>query len=311
MAAKGIQFLRRWYGGMIFANLEVIWEMSVQMLAGTRPAGAGSWPVTQGGPFRPSIDGGLRDNGGFGEPTLLAGHGPRQQAGDPARLGARRGLGEGRVAIARDLAKIVSEANKGGVRGVSVDDAAARWLGVIAIGDQWHLVRSVGTALDKLSRTRRGFLHKSSFIGPQREGSDLLGEGKLLRLNGVDFDCHRETGGLGWWAGPRRLFDCNDLDGPQEHIAHQMPIVCPKQEYADQVARLRGARKPDGPIDLDRHLAQPWVIGVSRAWGHTKPGSPAFENRFARIAHGRKVGNPQAAEHGANDEYRQIANAHN
>ena len=29
MAAKGIQFPRRWYGGMISANLEVIWVMSV------------------------------------------------------------------------------------------------------------------------------------------------------------------------------------------------------------------------------------------------------------------------------------------
>jgi len=29
MAAKGIQFRRRWYGGMISANLEVIWAMSV------------------------------------------------------------------------------------------------------------------------------------------------------------------------------------------------------------------------------------------------------------------------------------------
>ena len=28
MAAKGIQFPRRWYGGMISANLEVIWVMS-------------------------------------------------------------------------------------------------------------------------------------------------------------------------------------------------------------------------------------------------------------------------------------------
>jgi hypothetical protein len=28
MAAKGIQFPRRWYGGMISANLEVIWAMS-------------------------------------------------------------------------------------------------------------------------------------------------------------------------------------------------------------------------------------------------------------------------------------------
>ena len=31
MAAKGIQFPRRWYGGMISANLEVIWVMSVYM----------------------------------------------------------------------------------------------------------------------------------------------------------------------------------------------------------------------------------------------------------------------------------------
>ena len=30
MAAKGIQFPRRWYRGMISANLEVIWVMSVQ-----------------------------------------------------------------------------------------------------------------------------------------------------------------------------------------------------------------------------------------------------------------------------------------
>ena len=30
MAAKGIQFSRRWYEGMISANLEVIWEMSVK-----------------------------------------------------------------------------------------------------------------------------------------------------------------------------------------------------------------------------------------------------------------------------------------
>ena len=30
LAAKGIQFPRRWYGGMISANLEVIWAMSVQ-----------------------------------------------------------------------------------------------------------------------------------------------------------------------------------------------------------------------------------------------------------------------------------------
>ena len=30
MAAKGIQFPRRWYGGMISANLEVIWVMSVE-----------------------------------------------------------------------------------------------------------------------------------------------------------------------------------------------------------------------------------------------------------------------------------------
>jgi len=30
MAAKGIQFHRRWYGGMISANLEVIWVMSVK-----------------------------------------------------------------------------------------------------------------------------------------------------------------------------------------------------------------------------------------------------------------------------------------
>ena len=29
MAAKGIRFPRRWYGGMISANLEVIWAMSV------------------------------------------------------------------------------------------------------------------------------------------------------------------------------------------------------------------------------------------------------------------------------------------
>ena len=30
MAAKGIQFPRRWYGGMISANLEVIWVMSAK-----------------------------------------------------------------------------------------------------------------------------------------------------------------------------------------------------------------------------------------------------------------------------------------
>ena len=30
MAAKGIRFPRRWYGGMISANLEVIWAMSAQ-----------------------------------------------------------------------------------------------------------------------------------------------------------------------------------------------------------------------------------------------------------------------------------------
>ncbi len=30
MAAKGIRFPRRWYGGMISANLEVIWEMSAK-----------------------------------------------------------------------------------------------------------------------------------------------------------------------------------------------------------------------------------------------------------------------------------------
>ncbi len=28
MAAEGMPFPRRWYGGMISANLEVIWEMS-------------------------------------------------------------------------------------------------------------------------------------------------------------------------------------------------------------------------------------------------------------------------------------------
>ena len=28
MAAKGIQFPRRWYGGMISVNLEVVWVMS-------------------------------------------------------------------------------------------------------------------------------------------------------------------------------------------------------------------------------------------------------------------------------------------
>ena len=30
MAAEKILFARRWYGGMISTNLEVIWEMSVQ-----------------------------------------------------------------------------------------------------------------------------------------------------------------------------------------------------------------------------------------------------------------------------------------
>ncbi len=41
LAAKGIQFSRRWYGGMISANLEVIWEMSVQRvrLSGGRSPG--------------------------------------------------------------------------------------------------------------------------------------------------------------------------------------------------------------------------------------------------------------------------------
>ncbi len=29
LAAENTQFPRRWYGGMISANLEVIWEMSV------------------------------------------------------------------------------------------------------------------------------------------------------------------------------------------------------------------------------------------------------------------------------------------
>ncbi len=33
MAAKGIQFPRRRYGGMISANLEVIWAMSVEGIA--------------------------------------------------------------------------------------------------------------------------------------------------------------------------------------------------------------------------------------------------------------------------------------
>ncbi len=33
MAAEKTLFPRRWYGGMISANLEVIWEMSVQRLA--------------------------------------------------------------------------------------------------------------------------------------------------------------------------------------------------------------------------------------------------------------------------------------
>ena len=28
LAAEKILFLRRWYGGMISANLEIIWEMS-------------------------------------------------------------------------------------------------------------------------------------------------------------------------------------------------------------------------------------------------------------------------------------------
>ena len=37
MAAKGIQFPRRWYGGMISANLEVIWVMSDESVY--RPAG--------------------------------------------------------------------------------------------------------------------------------------------------------------------------------------------------------------------------------------------------------------------------------
>jgi hypothetical protein len=33
LAAEKTLFPRRWYGGMISANLEVIWEMSVQRLA--------------------------------------------------------------------------------------------------------------------------------------------------------------------------------------------------------------------------------------------------------------------------------------
>jgi len=35
MAAKGIRFPRRWYGGMISANLEVIWAMSVKTVQET------------------------------------------------------------------------------------------------------------------------------------------------------------------------------------------------------------------------------------------------------------------------------------
>jgi len=31
LAAEKILFSRRWYGGMISANLEVIWEMSVDI----------------------------------------------------------------------------------------------------------------------------------------------------------------------------------------------------------------------------------------------------------------------------------------
>jgi len=37
MAAKGIQFPRRWYGGMTSANLEVIWAMSAKTLSAFRP----------------------------------------------------------------------------------------------------------------------------------------------------------------------------------------------------------------------------------------------------------------------------------
>ncbi len=32
MAAKGIRFALRWYGGMISANLEVIWVMSAKIV---------------------------------------------------------------------------------------------------------------------------------------------------------------------------------------------------------------------------------------------------------------------------------------
>ena len=37
MAAKGILFPQLWYGGMISTNLEVIWDMSVQVCS------LGSW----------------------------------------------------------------------------------------------------------------------------------------------------------------------------------------------------------------------------------------------------------------------------
>ena len=37
MATKGIQFPRRWYGGMISANLEVIWAMSGNPVPIERP----------------------------------------------------------------------------------------------------------------------------------------------------------------------------------------------------------------------------------------------------------------------------------